>query len=382
MSVRLLHLADLHLGYRPGRLGDRAGDRSAEFTAAFRRAIDFALADEQQIDAVLIVGDLFERHRPEQSDIELVRNEFQRLDAAGKPVILTPGTHDGLQYPNCVYREESFPGMELIDTPNIGKPLTFHLNGEQVHFYGLAYQPGRSKPPLDVFQAADVAGRHVTLIHGSLMHNPQWETYTKDVPLQLERLLESGMDYIALGHYHSFQEHGNGQPTVVYCGSLERKSVREQAERLLVVAELDDNGAHVRKSVYPARAVLSESLDLSPLEDCSLETMVEEIRRKAPEGAILDLRLEGSAEEPIDLESMRKQLMPKYLFYLNIDDQTLLWQSGRLEQWAAEPTVRGRFTRRMMEKIRQAPPEDAPTLNLALKLALVEFMRDDQENTI
>lgn len=382
MSIRLLHLADLHLGYRPGRLGDRAGDRRAEFTVAFRRAIEFALDEEQFIDAVMVVGDLFERHRPEQSDVELVRSQFQRLDEAGKPIILVPGTHDGLQYPNCVYREESFPGMELIDTPNVGQPLTFTLNGEQAHFYGLAYQPGRSKTPLDVFQAADVTGRHVTLIHGSLMHNPEWEAHTRDIPLHLESLLESGMDYIALGHYHSFQEYGNGQPAVVYCGGLERKNVKEKSERMLVVAELGDDGTRVEKTPYPARLVVNDSLDISPLEEYSPETLAQEVRRRAPEGAILDLRLEGSAEEPIDTESLRKQLMPSYLFHLHIDDQTLLWHSGRLEQWASEPTVRGRFTRRMMEKIRQAPPEDVSTLNLALKLALVEFMRDDQENTI
>ncbi len=67
MSVRILHLADLHLGAAFPAYGDRGPERTRDFLSAFQRAIEFAASPEHPVDLVVIAGDLFDTHDPDES---------------------------------------------------------------------------------------------------------------------------------------------------------------------------------------------------------------------------------------------------------------------------------------------------------------------------
>ncbi len=64
MAVRFLHLSDLDLGASPAFMGTSSEARSHEILETFRDAIGFVLDPVNRIDAVLISGNLFDRHRP------------------------------------------------------------------------------------------------------------------------------------------------------------------------------------------------------------------------------------------------------------------------------------------------------------------------------
>ena len=66
-------------------LGKRAEARRGDFQAAFGQAVEFALAAENAIDAVVISGDLFDSHRPHPDLIAHVKAACERLQQAGKP---------------------------------------------------------------------------------------------------------------------------------------------------------------------------------------------------------------------------------------------------------------------------------------------------------
>ena len=99
------------------------------------------------IDGVLVAGDLFDTRRPDSDSLALVRGLFSRLVAAGKCVVVLPGTHDGLAYPDSVWRSERFPGVDILTSPVPATPLVREINGTPVHFYGAAHVPGRSPRP-------------------------------------------------------------------------------------------------------------------------------------------------------------------------------------------------------------------------------------------
>ncbi|MBN1516594.1 DNA repair exonuclease [Candidatus Sumerlaeota bacterium] len=377
MPVRLLHLGDLHLGWNSERLGDQAGERAEEFAQALLRAIDFALEPDRRIDAVLMTGDQFETRAPQKRELDFFRAQLQRLADANKPAVMIPGTHDGYFYTDCVYRHEEFPSAHIITRPNIDEPLTLDINGEKVYFYGMAYSPARSKKPFDEFQRKDLPGVHVALIHGSVVLNPEWDDGSLEAPLRIELLLQSRMHYIALGHYHSFRQWDGEQCVAAYCGSLERKKARDSAPRVLVVAELDGKGARIETHPFDAREVIERQIDLTALDDLSAEALADRLCEELPEGCIAKVALEGSVETPLPLADVQEYLSER-CFHLELDDQTLVWQSGQLEQWSQEPTIRGAFIKRMKKRIEPAKPEEVAPLNLALKLALAEFMRSEE----
>jgi DNA repair exonuclease SbcCD nuclease subunit len=94
MSIRFLHLADLHLGASFPSLGERAEERSRDFLNAFLRAVEYATGEAKPVDFVVIAGDLFDTHDPDEAIVVQAETAFDRLARAGLPVLISPGTHD------------------------------------------------------------------------------------------------------------------------------------------------------------------------------------------------------------------------------------------------------------------------------------------------
>ena len=77
--MRLVHLSDLHLGYRQFQRQTAAGinQREADVASVFRNAIDRII--EIKPDLVVIAGDVFHNVRPPNPAILLAFTQFSRL---------------------------------------------------------------------------------------------------------------------------------------------------------------------------------------------------------------------------------------------------------------------------------------------------------------
>ncbi len=146
MAIRLLHLADIHLGAKFAHLGAKAAERSADLNHAFERAIDYAVAAENNIDAVLIAGDLFHNHAPDPGLVSFARAQFQKLCDRGIPSIIIPGTHDGYGYRDSVYRSVEFPGARLILAERLSEPVVVELRDRPRFTAWPMTRPARPSP--------------------------------------------------------------------------------------------------------------------------------------------------------------------------------------------------------------------------------------------
>ena len=68
----------------------------------FQQVVDRALAD--QVDLLLIAGDLFDHNRVSDDSVAFVRAELARLSM---PVVILPGNHDCLET-NGVHERHDF----------------------------------------------------------------------------------------------------------------------------------------------------------------------------------------------------------------------------------------------------------------------------------
>ena len=75
--LRIIHTADVHLGARHDDLGEQAAAQRERQFAAFKAAIDLALAEK--VDLVLIAGDLFDSNVQPRRSVERVAAELKRL---------------------------------------------------------------------------------------------------------------------------------------------------------------------------------------------------------------------------------------------------------------------------------------------------------------
>lgn len=380
MPVRILHLADLHIGYLPGFLSpEKARARSEDFKSAFQRAVDYALKPENAIKAMIIAGDLFDCYLPDETVRGFVRAQLGRLSTASIPALIIPGTHDTIALPESVYRKESFPsGVHVLAEPFSTAPLELVLNGEKFYFYWLTHEPGEKRTVAEFLAGVKASlpedGYRIFVAHASLKGSPEWDMRRKDLPVALEDLLSSGMHYVALGHYHGFSESpqggGRAETKVVYPGTLEGKAFGENGPRYLVVASFEDGRVRVEKHPFNKR-VLEEkvfSLDLEPVSD--EEELLEKLESLGNENLLLKLTVTGRPDFVVRSDFLTGALAGKF-FYIEIDDATSLLSSLPVEEILGERTIRGMFVRKLKEAI-AATPEPA-TYELALKEGLSAF---------
>lgn len=360
--IRCLHLADLHLGWAPRDWGGREAERQQERDSLLRKAVDLALDPAAQIQLVLIVGDLFESHRPPADLVAGVLAELERLVRAGLQVVTVPGNHDEITYHDSVYRKygREWPGL-LVTNPHPERIGVLTLGGTPCYLYSLAYTGGLTggTEPLRDFPRDTEDGLHVAIFHGSL----DWMAGERSLPLSTQGLAEAGYDYVALGHLHQHQVKTVGNTLFVYPGMVEGKNLSDPGTGFFTVVELGAGAPRVDKIPAPVRPYRQVTLDVTGMDDGRLG---EEIKKMADPEAVVDFRLTGVLSFLPDWALLTEQLKRQY-FYCDVRDETAFLDPAILEKWAEEPTLRGAFLQRMLRRMAAAAtPEEQRRNYLAM----------------
>ena len=377
-TFRLLHLADLHLGATCAFLKEKAIERTRDFERAFERAAAFARDPNNGIKLVIIAGDLFDSHRPEARLVQLVKREFAALRTAGVQVVVVPGTHDTSFYTNSVYRTEDF-GDILLSLDTCEKPLPLEVAGQPIFIYTAVRGPTCGAVPLDKLTRIANDGLHIGVLHAAVQPESAMEFSDSELTVTLPALATTHLDYIALGHYHNFHEYHADDVTAVYPGTLEGKSFTEVGERYLITVTFTAHKPAVEKRPFNARTMRQETIDLDATA-CSDQTeLCQTIGRLADKDTILRLTVTGNAEFSLDIPAAHAALSDSF-FFLELIDETRLYSARRVEQFTSEPTVRGIFVRKMLEKIARAGSEqEKDKLDMALKYGLMELAGTDAD---
>lgn len=351
-TVRILHLADLHLGWQPLFLGEKAGERADERNGLLRRAAEFALDKRNRIDAVIIAGDLFETHNPQAALVDAAISALERLERAGKRVITVPGNHDEVTYHDSVYRREAdrWPGILALN-PHPAHIACFERDGRKTAFYGLAYTAGvtQTMPPLREFPRRE-ADRHVGVFHGSL----DWDAGDRSLPISGEAAAQSGYDCLALGHIHKHTVRRLKQVTACYAGAVEAKGFSDTGCGHFTVLDIGET-VRVETADACCRPCRLHTIDLSSCE--RLEDALQRFRELADPRAISKVLLSGYAAFAVDAARLQEQFA--HLFYhLDVESESVFLPDDLLDSLQDEPTIRGFFVRTMQERMKQAQADE------------------------
>ncbi|UCD57147.1 MAG: DNA repair exonuclease [Candidatus Hydrogenedentota bacterium] len=372
MSVRLMHLADLHLGAPQSYLDDKAEQRAQDLESALFRAL--ALAPEKDVHATVIAGDLFDSFSPPPDLVARVKAAFRKTTEDGIPIILIPGTHDSHRYARCVYTREEFPGVDIL--LEAGKPIFKNLNGHAVYLYGFCGGRNQDSPP---FRRGAGEGLHVALAHGSVSEAAHWSPSPRDFSLRPGELETSGFNYVALGHHHNFQEFRCDKVSALYPGTLEGLKFGENGDRHLIIAGIGENGSTLEKLKHNRRTVSEIRIDLSLHDIGCDEELAAFIERHADPDGIIKVLLSGTT----NFLPARREIEARFaerFFHFEIADETSIYSSEMVRSAMNENTVRGIFMRNMLKKIEQGSGEERAAAELALRLGVEQFMRLTDEN--
>ena len=360
--LRVLHLSDLHLGWVPAFMEEpRRSERRKRRDGLLQRAVDFALRPESGVGLVIIVGDLFETHRPEPALVSAVMEQLKRLVEAGVQVVTVPGNHDEITYRDSVYRQYAgeWPGV-LVQNPEPEKVVTLEAGGVKVHVYSLAYTAGLTptRPALASFPGAEGEGFHLAAFHGTL---GEWGG-ERSLPLDRAALGAARYDYVALGHIHRHERHDLSGTPAVYCGAVEGKGFDDPGVGEWTVVDVNMLPGAQRAKVWvrrePAAGVrVLETVTLDAGLFSNEPALRAEIEKLADPERTVQVRLTGAPEFELDVQRLRAALTDRF-FHLAITDEDVVPAASVLDHWAREPTIRGLFVRRMRKRLEAAGDEE------------------------
>lgn len=224
--MKLIHCADLHLDAKMTSLlpAELAKARRGELLQTFLRMVDYA--EKEEVSAILIAGDLFDR---------------RQISAMARNTVLNAvRTHPGISFFYITGNHERNGFLDAItDIPDnlyvFGNAWRTYDAGP-VAITGIDPDP-EAGPERYASLVLDPSCFNILLLHGQITEYAE-SSQKESIPLR--ELRGKPVDYLALGHVHSFQE-GTIAPRGVWCypGCLEGRGFDECGEHGFVLLDID-----------------------------------------------------------------------------------------------------------------------------------------------
>jgi len=359
--IKILHTADIHLGREFPFLRGRGREHRNQLLRTFERIVELAINEDVSI--LLIVGDLFDTNRVHGIIIGQVLSAFRKLEERDIPVCILPGTHDAY-VDDSIYRFVRFPSNVTVFTTEHDQEVYEALD---LTVYGKAFD-GKlvGESPIRGLSLSKESKYHIGMAHCSVKIEGWIE---KDVMiLDRNEIADSGFDYLALGHWHSFQDFSQGNTKAFYCGSPEPISMDQKGAGSVTMVTIYGKG---NVKVAPV-GVGSKKFDEVTI-DVGLVKSIEDITRvieaKADSNTILKITLEGLCSTDYSLSP--QEIEDKFggqFFCLRVLDKTHPKLDEVQSKDFPDETVIGRFIKIMEGKLATTSEEDRVLYEEALKL--------------
>ena len=270
--ITFLHAADLHLGASFKGLRSLSRSWSERLVTAipesYARLIDAAIAE--QVDFVVIAGDVFDSSRASYADYRCFFKGLDRLGAAGIPVYLCAGNHD----PLVSWKREFFALPEHVTMLPAGAPgfALFERAGEPCALiggrsFGTQAFPANESIASGITRAAarEALGVEAPFFIGVLHTGLDLDPDT--APASPRSLAAAGADYWALGHIHTPRTFPEERPRLAYPGSIQGLDINETGERGAWKVTLSE-GAPPALEFVPTASVAWQRFSVD-VEDCA-----------------------------------------------------------------------------------------------------------------
>jgi len=312
-TVRILFLADTHLGYDlPFRPRIKRRRRGPDFFANFERSLNFAF--RRRVDAIVHGGDLLYRSKVPPRLVEMAFAPLKRAADAGIPVFLVLGNHERSVIPHRQLAVH--PLIYIFDQPRTyavrlggvrfavaGFP--FIRNHIRRNFPKILVQTGWQRSRADQYllcmhqcvDGATVGPGNYTFRHAADVIK------LSDIPPEFEAVLS--------GHIHRRQvltANMQGAPLrtpVFYSGSIERTSFAEKDERKGFFV-LDFRSEHRRAALkhwifheLPTRPMIQLDVAATQMSPVAMCDWIKATLAELPTDSVVKIKVYGKIRKDI-----------------------------------------------------------------------------------
>ena len=341
--ISFIHGADFHLDSPFSALPpEHAAQRRAEQRALFASLAQLA----EDVDLVLLSGDLFDGEQVYPETVECMQQTFARIRA---PIFIAPGNHDWLSR-HSPYRQANWPEhVHIFETESITAVTLPRLN---CTVYGAGFLSSEChRSLLEGFCAPEDGQYHLMVLHGEVGNGVG--VYD---PITKEEIAASGLDYLALGHIH--QSGGlqqAGKTAYAWPGCPQGRGFDETGDKGVFRGFLTETGVTLDWIPTAQHRYWEKTIPLA-LDEPPLEAVLASLPEDTT-GDIYRLTLTGESDvEGVRIEELQAALEPRF-YHVILRDRSAI----RQDIWARaeEDTLTGLFLRGMRQRLRAAETEQA-----------------------
>ena len=341
--MRFIHCADLHLDSKmeSNLASNDAKLRRDELLDTFGRMVTYAA--ENAVRGIIIAGDLFDKQHIRKTARLRVLEEIEKHPLID--FIYLRGNHD---------HSDFLDGVDQI-------PENLKLFGDS-EWTSYSYEDvvitGREISEENIRSISsslilDAAKCNIVVLHGQ---ESKYEGRDKTPVVTLPELKDKYIDYLALGHIHSYKlDKLDDRGVWCYSGALEGRGFDECGPKGFVLLEIEDKKIlptfvpFAKRTLHEVNVELASDADMPAILE-SINAAIEGI----PERDLIKVILTGTlpVDMDIDLPRVRRSFDEDYFFF-KVCDQTKVLIN--YDSYANDRSLKGAFVRLLRD---EDMPED------------------------
>ncbi|MCA9123209.1 MAG: DNA repair exonuclease [Planctomycetaceae bacterium] len=314
--MKFIHTADWQIGMKAAHVGAVGQVVRAERLEAARRVVEAAKSHDAEF--IIVAGDTFEDNAVDRVVVQRVADI---LGSFSGPVYIISGNHDPL-VPGAVWDHLAWQSHANLHVLTEAAPL--QIEGATLYPCPL-FEKHSLKDPTRWIDANDAPNIAIGIGHGTVEGVSQSEL---DYPIARDAATRAGLDYLGLGHWHSFASYksSDGVSRMAYSGTHETTKFGERDSGNALLVEIETRGAvpkltPIRTGGLSWKTItqrFSESGDAARLRE-QVEALPE------PKSILLDLRIDGVLNQGDQVELARiDELLRARFLYGRVDTSQLV----------------------------------------------------------
>jgi DNA repair exonuclease SbcCD nuclease subunit len=305
MTTRLLHISDTHLGNR--QYGSDI--RREDFADAFRQAIEIAI--DEEVDAVIHTGDLFDTRDPRLPDLNQCIDILQQLQSTDVPFYGIVGNHE---------RKMDAQYLDLINKTGTAERLdrTPTVINDEVAVYGIdaVTKPAWHAEDFTLEESPNDA--YTILCMHQLLEPLVPEIFAEHHIDDVLDRVNVDLDAIALGDYHESVSDREQGTKIWYPGSTERCAKDETEPRKVSLLEIENGELTRREKELDTRDFLQ--FEITFAEDDGHGYVEDVIDRHDVDEKVVIVTLNGESTT-VTSRDVREVVMNRGAAVCRVDDQ-------------------------------------------------------------
>ena len=334
--MKIIHCADLHLDSTIGGLTtEKSRLRKEEILHTFERLCEYATLNK--VSVVLICGDLFDSDKITLKTKERIFAAIKKCN--NTEFLYLSGNHD---------EKNKFLSLENLPTN-----IKFFTNDWTYFNYNNITIAGAIIENNDfsiLARSLNLSENSINIValHGEIVG---YVSNAKAELISIPQLKDKNINYLALGHYHSYTEGKiDNRGKFVYSGCLDGRGFDEIGEKGFVEIEINEVGKLTNKFIpFASRSFFVENYNVENETNFfeAIDNILNILKNKYQQSSLIKLVLVGehSADFNIDLYAINEKLKDHF-FFVKVYDKTQL--KIKLEDFEFDKSIKGEFVRTVL----------------------------------